>query len=123
MSIENSNLVNFLKDGVIIENQGINSSHEDNDLLNNGLKKNTIGVIECIALSVGGIGLSASSFFVFPNIAASAGTSVPFTIFFGALCCLTLANTISIFGNYISSSSFFVFITKGLGNEMGFLSV
>ncbi|KAM9946746.1 hypothetical protein ACTFIT_000061 [Dictyostelium discoideum] len=125
MGIENSNILNFQKEGVIIENKGINSSNkEENDLLYNGLKKNTIGVIECIALSVGGIGLSASTFFVFPNIAASAGTSVPFTIFIGALCCLTLANTISIFGKYISSSaSFFVYITKGLGNEMGFLSV
>ncbi|KAM9988411.1 hypothetical protein ACTFIZ_012137 [Dictyostelium cf. discoideum] len=90
----------------------------------NTLKKNTIGVIECIALSVGGIGLSAATFFVFPNIAASAGTSVPFTVFIGTLCCLSIANTISIFGTYISSSaSFFVYITKGLGNEMGFLSL
>ncbi|KAM9975827.1 hypothetical protein ACTFIW_013219 [Dictyostelium discoideum] len=57
-------------------------------------------------------------------MAASAGTSVPFTIIIGTLCCLTLANTISIFGKYISSSSsFFVYITNGLGNEMGFLSV
>ncbi|KAM9996462.1 hypothetical protein ACTFIY_002661 [Dictyostelium cf. discoideum] len=93
------------------------------DEFNNRLKKNTIGVIECIALSVGGIGLSAATFFVFPNIASSAGTSVPFTVFIGTLCCLSIANTISIFGTYISSSaSFFVYITKGLGNEMGFLS-
>ncbi|KAM9975828.1 hypothetical protein ACTFIW_013220 [Dictyostelium discoideum] len=125
MGTENSNIVNFQKEGIIIEKKGINLSHvENNDLLYDGLKKNTIGVIECIALSVGGIGLSASTFFVFPNMAASAGTSVPFTIIIGTLCCLTLANTISIFGKYISSSaSFFVYITKGLGNEMGFLSV
>ncbi|KAM9969236.1 hypothetical protein ACTFIR_001064 [Dictyostelium discoideum] len=78
MGIENSNIVNFQKEGAIIENEGIISSNEeDNNLKYNGLKKNTVGVIECIALSVGGIGLSASTFFVFPNIAASAGTSVP----------------------------------------------
>ncbi|KAN0025128.1 hypothetical protein ACTFIV_009544 [Dictyostelium citrinum] len=89
----------------------------------NTLKRNTIGVIECIALSVGGIGLSAATFFVFPNIAIASGSSVPFTVLIGALCCLSIANTISIFGTYISSSaSFFVYITKGLGNEMGFLS-
>ncbi|KAN0025127.1 hypothetical protein ACTFIV_009543 [Dictyostelium citrinum] len=126
MSIEkNSNIDYFHNEGAIIENENINSSREEeNDSLYVGLKRNTIGVIECIALSVGGIGLSAATFFVYPNIAASAGTSVPFTIFFGALCCLTVANTISIFGKYISSSaSFFVYITKGLGNEMGFLSV
>ncbi|KAN0030021.1 hypothetical protein ACTA71_008165 [Dictyostelium dimigraforme] len=89
----------------------------------NSLKRNTIGVIECIALSVGGIGLSAATFFVFPNIANASGSGVPFTVLIGALCCLSIANTISIFATYISSSaSFFVYITKGLGNEVGFLS-
>ncbi|KAK5578328.1 hypothetical protein RB653_007998 [Dictyostelium firmibasis] len=95
----------------------------DDEFTTNGLKKNTIGVVECIALSVGGIGLSAATFFVFPNIASASGSSVPFTVFIGALCCLSISNTISIFGTYISSSSsFFVYITKGLGNEIGFLS-
>ncbi|KAK5578327.1 hypothetical protein RB653_007997 [Dictyostelium firmibasis] len=109
---------NFPNEGELIDNENINSFRDF------GLKKNTIGIMECIALSVGGIGLSAATFFVYPNIAASAGTSVPFTIFFGALCCLTVANTISIFGRYLSSSaSFFVYITKGLGNEIGFLSL
>ncbi|EGC39458.1 hypothetical protein DICPUDRAFT_26824 [Dictyostelium purpureum] len=101
-----------------------NSIGSDNSSVVGQLKKNNVGTLECIALSVGGIGLSTALFFVYPNIASVAGTAVPFTLIIGTICTLSMAYTICTFSKYVSSSaSLFLYISEGLGNSMGFLSV
>ncbi|EGC36452.1 hypothetical protein DICPUDRAFT_17501, partial [Dictyostelium purpureum] len=87
------------------------------------LKKNTLGLAQCISFSVSGVGPTTGILYVFPQIAEAAGTSTPFTLIIATFCCISMASTISTFGKYISTSaSFYSYVYEGLGKEMGFIT-
>lgn len=99
---------------------GVDGNGEGN---NRQLKKNALGLVHCIAMSMSGVGPTTGIFFVFIQLAAVAGTSTPFTMIIGTLCCLSMASTISVFAKHISTSaSFYSYVSEGLGKEIGFIT-
>ncbi|EFA74503.1 putative amino acid/polyamine transporter I [Heterostelium album PN500] len=89
----------------------------------NELKKNTLGLVHCIAMSISGIGPTCGIFFVVGQIAKVAGANVPFTLMLATICCLSMASTISTFGKYVySSASFYCYVSEGLGGTTGFIT-
>ncbi|KAF2072306.1 hypothetical protein CYY_006384 [Polysphondylium violaceum] len=111
----------FNEDDPFGDNFGGKGNGADQD--NRQLKKNALGLVHCIAMSMSGVGPTTGIFFVFIQLAAVAGTSVPFTMIIGTLCCLSMASTISVFAKHISTSaSFYSYVSEGLGKEIGFIT-
>eukprot|EP01133_Synstelium_polycarpum_P001432 gene1432-1661_t len=105
---------------VVIATNGAQPSSEVND---NQLKKNALGLVHCIGMSVAGIGPTCGIYFVVAQIAKVAGANVPFTLMMATVCCLSMASTISTFAKYISSSSsFYCYVSEGLGPATGFIT-
>ncbi|EGG21154.1 putative amino acid/polyamine transporter I [Cavenderia fasciculata] len=87
------------------------------------LKKNALGLVHCLGCSISGVGPTCGIFLVCPQIAKVAGPQVPFTLILAAICCLSMASTISTFGKYIySSASFYQYVSEGLGGLVGFIT-
>ncbi|GAM24830.1 hypothetical protein SAMD00019534_080050 [Acytostelium subglobosum LB1] len=106
-----------------VNNDIINNKGDDDVAINNELKKNTLSLTHCLAMSISGIGPTCGLYFVVGQIAKVAGANVPFTLILATICCLSMASTISTFGNYIySSASFYCYVSEGLGGTMGFIT-
>eukprot|EP01132_Coremiostelium_polycephalum_P003281 gene3281-4110_t len=75
-------------------------------------------------MSISGVGPTTGIYFVFSQISRFSGSSVPFSMIIAAICCLSMASTISSFSRYISTSaSFYSFVSmSGLGGEVGFMT-
>ncbi|GAA2591597.1 APC family permease [Dactylosporangium fulvum] len=93
-----------------------------NSTTDQGLRKNSLGLIECAVMSAAFMGPASVIFFSTSFNATFSGAAFPLSFLIAMIASLLIANTVAQFARKIASAgAFFSYTTAGLGATAGFL--